>query len=410
MYASPFDIMKNSKRGILGRVLVICLAVFCGAWGAAQAQSNQVDLDISVAPEVAAAQTLGLTNLGVSRTGAGERLVTIVMRNNEGQDLKDLYFAIDISTGKRGLIVDLDQEQGRPFTLPPTTIVTDNNSLQDGISGIKESIHFESDPLTSQGEDLINSLEGSTELPQDTYQVTVYIYQGNNGRNGGELMAKKTISLGGRSTGGGLEIFLLTPGGTLGSDARIQNEYPEFNWDGSSQVDYRLLVVEDNGDGSAESLMQGAQSTEPVIVNDRSGTGSLLSYENVDVIVSNQTNYPFPSSGVQPLRQGKTYFWQVIAQVKTPSGVNQVYSDIWSFKLGGAGNANGGAVEISSRQMQQLIKVIGQEEFKRLKEEGYQLQTIQYDGQNFQGSAAGNALVAFLRRLSNNEVKIISRQ
>ncbi|MGM0587314.1 MAG: hypothetical protein ACQETE_02770 [Bacteroidota bacterium] len=402
---------KTLRNGWGIALLLAFLAT--GWWGGSPnlLLAQDVSLDVTLAPEVESAQVLGLSNLGVSRTGAGDRLVTLAIRNETNQKLENLYFSIDISSGKRGLLVDLDQRSNSPFSLDPNqTIVTDNNSVQDGIAGIEESIKFESNPLTAEGESLINSLEGSTQLPPDTYQVTVAIYQGGNGRSNGTKLTSSTVTLGGRSTGGGLEIYLLTPGDVIGSNAKIQNAYPEFNWDGSNQVKYRLVVVEKDANESPEALIQGALSSDPIIVDGSPGSGSLLSYENLDVLVSNTTNYQYPSSGVQPLKQGKSYYWQIIAQVTTPDGVNEIFSDIWSFKLVGSGGPEGNGIQLSNETEQKIIQLIGQERFNQLESQGYSLQSIQYNGQRFQGVAAENALNAFLNRLANGELNVISSQ
>jgi hypothetical protein len=408
---------RTSKYGylpILGGLL--CL-FFISAPYDGVAQTDKITLEVNLAPKVESAQILSITNLGVSRTGQGEKLVTFSFQNESvdadgrPKSLNELYFAVDITSSKYGNLVDLDQRNNQPFSMRPNQrVITNNNSLQDGVPGINESIRFMDDPLTSQGEELINSLEGQTQLPQDVYQVTVAIYHGANARSGGQKLASQTVTLGGQAAGGDTQIYLITPGGVRGTGSAIQTDRPTFYWDGSSQLTYRLLVVENDEEqgGSAETLISNAAGTDPNRIGDRPGSGELNGAERLDAIVENATSYQYPVPGAIPLEAGKEYFWQVRTEISTPTEAKVITSEIWSFTLAEDDGNGQPAVQISERNLQQLIRVVGQERFKRLQEDGYKFQAVEYDGQQYQAAAAGNALSAFLNRLSNEEITIVN--
>lgn len=237
---------------------------------------------------------------------------------------------------------------------------TNNDLANERIPGIDQDIKF-SGGLTPEGDEFFENLSGSTTLPKDIYTIEVIIFRVTNA-NGRQDLASSVIEIGGGATSSfdESEIYLKTPGDILGSPAEITNPYPQFSWEGANNVKYRLLVVEDNGEDSPESLLQSAKSSSPTDEG-----GSLLEFEHLDVTV-NRTNFQYPSSGAQPLKQGFTYHWRVLTSIRSSGDIEELSSEIWSFTLA-SGSQAADSPPISKEVEEAIIELIGQDAFMRLK-------------------------------------------
>jgi len=371
-------------------------------------QQSNISLQVNAQPSLTNAQILSLASLGIDRKGRGQTLATLVLRNNRPVRAENLYFNIFVRSSRIGLIAQALQIPEMPFSLPANKIITTNNNMiQDGISGISEELNFNS-RLTSQGENFINSLKGSTRLPNDIYTLEIIISEGNNIQNGGVEIARASTIIGGSSpTAETQDLFLRYPGDVLGQEAIIFNQLPEFNWNNEPGIEYRLLVVEKNGVDSPEALLQNAKSTKPTLVQEQIGEGSLLEFENVDAIVD-KGSFQMPPNGVQKLTPGNTYYWRVIAIIEGAGQQQEINSEIWEFTV--ASRETGDNEQINAALAERLKTILGDDVYSQLKKEGYHLESIELNGQTFSGQSLPAQLQKFINRINNGEITTVIEQ
>lgn len=359
----------------------------------------QLSMDVEVDEVLSNAQSINIQTL-VANNGKGPNLFRMYLQNNSSEYINDLYFRIVIESDKIGRIVEIEQLSGQPFSLNPNQqVFATNNNIGDGLPGVEEVIQFDGE-FTPQGEEFVNDLQGSTRLPADTYQIMIEIYQGSVG---GEQLARASAEIGANIVEDTRDFYLLSPGDVVGSDAMISNSYPNFQWQGATGTNYRLIVVESKSNDSPQSLMDGAQSTEPIQSTGSSAGGSLVDYEMLDV-VTNQSSFQYPNSGVQNLKPGKTYYWRIISQLESSGGVDARESEIWSFTL--RDGRDSGAVQRSSEATRALRQLLG-DRLQNITEEGYSFQSIQVQGQVFQGGQALQKLMELDRRAQQGDVSIV---
>ncbi|NBW71034.1 MAG: hypothetical protein EBR32_06490, partial [Bacteroidetes bacterium] len=268
------------------------------------------------------------------------------------------------------------------------------------IPGISDKMKFDGG-LTTTGENFIEDISGTT-LPNDQYTFSVRIYQVEaDGRR--VLLASDMIQLGGNASEGGvvdeLTILLRTPGDLVGAEAAITNPIPQLSWEGDASLNYRVLVVARGGTDSPESLLESAKSSEPT----NSG-GSLLQFEYLDLnVVGNSLQYP--STGVQALVPGQTYYWQVLTSISSALGANEVVSEIWEFTLVDPGN-EANVVEVDQETVNALIQLIGQDTYNLLAESGYSFENIEIDGQIFSGIVGVQKILELIEKFQNGDVVI----
>lgn len=363
--------------------------------------AQQVSLDVEPSAILENAQVLSVSGLGISTDGSGPVIMSLTMENLTGERIDNLFLEIIVSAAKQGNIVEYTQDSDRPFSLRPfqSVYITNNNLANETFPGIEESVSF-SGGLTSAGDDLIGNLSGSTTLPRDTYAIEINLFKMTDAGGRTNIASDAAEIGGGRNVGASVEeseIYLKVPGDVLGSEAEITNPYPQFSWEGQNNVSYRLLVVEQNPQDNPESLLQSAKSSNPF-----SEGGSLLEFENLDVIVEG-TSYQFPSSGAQPLEEGKTYFWRVITTIQSSGDTEEISSEIWNFTLKNQSQPTPDT-PVSDELEEVIVELIGQESYRRLSESGFELESIEYDGQQFTGMAATMKLEELLQKIRDEEL------
>ncbi len=364
------------------------------------AQSEVLTLDITLSPALENAQVLGLTSLGVDNRGSGPVLFSGSLVNNTNEKLDNLFFEFLIQSGNVGVIAKLTQQAAYPFTLDPGQVVFgDNNDIvNEKLPGVEETMRFDGG-LTPEGEDFIENLGGSTTLPSDFYTFTITVFQVTNAL-GKEVLATQTVELGGSDDGVVVDektILLKNPGDVIGADVNITNPFPQFSWEGDAANTYRLLVVRANGQDSPESLIEIARSSEPT-----NESGSLQQFENLDLTTIGNT-IQYPSSGVQALQPGQTYYWQVSTEVQTAIDAEIFTSEIWTFKLANPGE-NTTLVEIDQDAFDALIALIGEEEYATLTESGYAFESIEINNQIVSGATAIQLLTEIIQKIDDGDI------
>lgn len=363
----------------------------------AEAQSTKVNFEISPGAALENADILSLTSLGIDKSGAGPVLISGILENQTNELLDNLYFEIDVTASRYGIIVELDQNPGNPFSLDPfqSIYATNNDLAAERIPGIEEQLTF-SGGLTPEGEEFVNNLEGSTTLPTDIYSVQITLYQVTS--SGRINLSTAVAEIGKAKSFESAEIYLKSPGDVIGSGAVITSDFPQFSWEGEAGTKYRLLVVQSNGQDSPESLMESAKSSPP-----SNQGGSLLSFENLDVQVEGDS-YQFPASGAQKLEPNKEYYWRVLTTLQTSSGTEERSSEIWSFRLAAQENEGTVQVPMSDEVNEVMTMLLGDSQFSGLAEQGFALEGIEIDGMVLTGPAAARMLEEILRKIRDGKI------
>jgi len=366
------------------------------------AQSDKVTLEFSLSPVLEQAQVLGLSSLGVDTEGGGPVIISGSLVNNTTERLENLYFEFDVEAASYGVLARIRQQAAYPFSLNPGQVVfaTNNDIQNEEIPGISDRMKFDGG-LTSIGENFVEDLSGTT-LPNDQYSFAVRIYQvTEEGRR--ELLANETIQLGGNISEGGvvdeLTILLRTPGDLVGAEAAITNPIPQLSWEGDASLNYRVLVVSDNGADSPESLLESAKSSEATDMG-----GSLLQFEYLDQNIRGNS-LQYPTNGVQALVPGQTYYWQVVTSMNTALGTNEVVSEIWEFTLVDPGSESN-VVEVDQETVQAIVQLIGQDTYNLLIETGYSFENIEIDGQVYTGIVGVQKILELIDKFQNGDLVI----
>ena len=365
------------------------------------ASAQNVTLNVEPSPVLENSQTLSLTGLGINAEGQGPVLVSATIENLSDESIDNLYLELIASAGKVGTLVELTQSASQPFSLKPFQSVyfTNNDLANERIPGIPGRITF-TGGLTTEGDNFLSDLSGSATLPRDTYSLELILFRVTDAQGRDDLARDVAEIGGGNMMAASFEegsIYLKTPGDIVGTAAEITNPFPQFSWEGENNIAYRLLVVEEKGQDSPESLLASAKSSPPI-----ENGGSLLVFENLDVIVE-ANSFQFPSSGVQPLERGKKYYWQVVTTLQSSGDTEEVSSEIWSFVLKEVSEATATA-PISAEVQRAIERLIGENAYQRLRDRGFTLESIQYDGQNFTGPAASIKLQELLQKIRDEKI------
>jgi len=373
------------------------------------AQVNSgIELELRGEPILTKSQMIELVTLTLDQSGQGARVFNFTIVNTS-QNISDaLFIELVVTASRFGVIAETSQRIETPFRMQPgQAILGDNNNIaQSRLPGIQNEVRFRGN-ITGNGEDFLNSLEGSSTLPVDVYRITMNIFSDANSTNGGTLVASETIVIGENLSDDDVSIFLLAPGDVAGSGMSISNPFPEFRWEGRPDQQYRLVVVNKSEGESPETLIQSALSTNPAA---RNGAANLLQFENLDVELEG-TSFQFPTTGAQPLRGGEGYYWQVFATLRTSKGEEVRSSEIWEFSL--AGRDGGGLeqagqdqlVELDDEIFALLSAILGEEKALELKENNYRLDSIELDENQYTGETAKNELEELLEKLRDGKLK-----
>jgi hypothetical protein len=363
-----------------------------------KAQNQVLEVELEVSDVLANSQFIGLTNLGLDNEGRGPILVRGYIQNLTNDVIGDLHLEVKVFAGKIGEIVNVTTRPGFPFSLQPmqSVYVTNNTLSEDGVPGISENVKFDGG-LTTEGDQFIENLDGSTTLPADIYSIEVIIFKQTN-ETGRVDLVSTTAEIGGAvPVSESVDFFLRTPGDVTDANVEITNPYPQFSWEGEQGIEYRLLVVKSSDTDSPESLLQSARSSAPPAEG-----GSLLQFENLDIKVTGEA-FQYPSSGAQPLEPGQTYFWQLSTSIQSGVNFEERTSEIWSFKLSEPETTDD-TIVITEETKKAIVNLVGNGRFENLVSSGFTVQSFQIDGVTYSGAQASIILAELLRKIEAGEI------
>lgn len=382
---------------------VICFVPGLNVYAQGQCDAPNVDFRIDLMPTLENAQELGLATLGLDSEGKGPVLGSVSLQNLEDSLISNLYLEFSIEAAKKGVIIAFKQKIINPFTLDPRQLVyvTNNNITDDAIPGVEETVSFEE--VENNVDEFFEDLDDVSTLPTDVYTVNAVLFRNTN-LCGRQELASAMAEIGGEAfVSEEQDIFLRTPGDVIDGNVEITNPFPQFSWEGEAGIEYRLIVVNDNGQDSPETLIQGALSTAPFTAG-----GALLEFENLDVTLTGNT-FQYPSSGALPLEEGQTYYWQVIATLQTGNSTEDRSSEVWSFVLAKAESGEP-AVVINDEIRETLVSFLGEDIYNQLKEAGFSLQNIEIDGVIMSGPQATIKLAEILQKIEDGDIIIGENQ
>lgn len=377
---------------------IIILFFWTGIFGGELlAQTSNISLEVDVEPLLIDAQLIQVGIFTFDSGGRGERFMNMYMQNNSGSTVDGLHLNISLSSQRAGTILNYQQEASKSFSLSPgqSFFISNNDLARQRLPGVEEELRFVLD-WTSSGLNFLNRLEGRRYIPSDEYTISVELFQDNS------PVESSSITFGGQMLESEPDVVLFTPGEFIGMNVIINNPYPEFRWEGPRDVAYRVILVEEQQGDNPETLIQNAKSTSATRIG---GTPGLLDFEMMDVMVDEQS-LQYPLSGVQPLRDGKKYYWQVFSIIETASNQEETASEIWSFRFGSSDESDGLANR-DDELFRVLEMIVGYDTARELQAGNYDLESIDQDGQEFYGEMAKEELILLIEKVQAGEAKIL---
>jgi hypothetical protein len=127
-------------------------------------------------------------------------------------------------------------------------------------------------------------------------------------------------------------ITLESPGGALSdtTDNLLYTNFPIFQWSsGPPCTGFETYIRVAQFDSDVHSGLEDAIEDQRV----------LPSNQNEDwELIDNVNSFQYPFSGAYPLEAGNVYCWQIRITLPTTSGTKDMFSPIYAFKIGQAGN------------------------------------------------------------------------
>lgn len=355
---------------------------------------DRVDVSLFLDSRITEAQTVTMADLNISTTGRGSNIMFLRLENLENQRLEDLYLYIFVESSRDDVLAEFDQSSGQPFSLDARQAAQgNNNQFQSGFPGIRESINLDGD-LTNNGEKLL----GQGRLPSAIYTINVSVYQGNNRVDGGRLVGQSIAQFEVGGDGDDVDILMLTPGANLGEDGTVPVRRPFFSWSGGGTDNYRLIVVESDDGESPESLLNQAYQSDP---------DAQLDFKMFDRRLQ-QTEITYPAAGARQLRGGETYFWQVFAEIRTPSGREVRSSEIWEFTV--VARQDEGSGDQNTQQIAEILQqLLSDEDIDELLNGGYALTSLQVDGVVYRQEQALSQLYQLINLVESGDLELMVR-
>lgn len=366
------------------------------------AQNNSgISVSLTLSERIVNAEVLNLGDLAIEvlNGGSSEPLFWFSVSNNSSTQQNNLQVEIEVVSTSKGRLVYAISDAPGVGLRSGATVAVNSNQVNDPITGFVGTLSLSMDIdeiLSDDGRDIYNA--GGT-LPDDVYNINVRVLQ-----NGTEVASAVQL-LGVKPQQNVIDFFLLQPGNAVGSNATIVSTNPNFRWDGARNAQFRLIVVEKepDRDESPEGLIQTALSSDPTIVNGIGQASTLLDFEIVDAVV-NGNDFTLPPQGVQKLRQGSLYYWQIYYISETSDGNQLIPSTIWEFRVSKPGETEASR-EINKEFFAKLATIIGSDIAEDLQNTGFQLVSIDYKGSQVMGPQMIQVVDEIIRKFQSGEYK-----
>lgn len=262
-------------------------------------------------------------------------LLSIVLQNGAaGEQTVVLALTISMERPRQAVVV---RGETAPFVLREPLRRITNRDIASGDGDVA----FADYEFGGPAGDLRDRILETGRLPAGTYRFAVEVRTPQ-----GVVLDRAELR---REVVNPTRLELLGPGAPFGEPPPVvTSPSPRFLWTAGAGLvagggPYRLRVVRADGAASAEEAMQGFAAWE-------------------DVTDATSAVYPGSSAALR-LEPGATYAWQVVREVRTSGGVDELESPIYWFRM--AGTAQGitatgdPATDAVSRQIRRLAELLG---------------------------------------------------
>lgn len=246
--------------------------------------------------------------------------------------------------------IELVSGQTLPFSISPGLLRITNQNLFSETDPYRLSSYDLNNEATDK---LINQLLASGKLPTGDYRFLLSV----NDMDGVTVQIDQTELLYNITNSGSID--LISPGYPVdeGDIRHIYTTLPFFRWESDAQ-NFTIRICEKlETNASPEDVMNNEPRLEMDVQN------SFLQY---------------PATGAYLLEEGKTYYWQVWALVNTSSGLVDIASEIWGFKI--LNLTSGSNVFEQSHIMNVLRTILGDEVVDELFKDGGELCNHSFSG------------------------------
>jgi hypothetical protein len=243
-----------------------------------------------------------------------------------------------------------------PFMIqayPAQIYLTSQNILSEG-----EQYSIQNYDIGDTADELANAILAQGKLPTGVYQFFVEVDYEKNNISQRAVFDEEIINICISTT-----LDLISPGqpAESGELMEIYTTLPFFLWH-SAATEFRITVCEKL---AINTSPQDVMNNEPRL-------------QTTITVLPNQTFFQYPASGVWPLEQGKTYYWQIVAITESSSGPVELESEIWGFKIA---NISGGMLSIYHQQLLNLLLLfLNDGDVRSLFENGGELENFLFTG------------------------------
>ena len=262
--------------------------------------SSEVQVTLELFPAMQNARMLFLSDFDLLQLGNGPLLFRISMINTSSGP-KSLIGKFSVETANLGILFT---GETKPFTLPVGTTFLTNQDLFTKQKEFSLS-HYNFEDAADQ---LREAILQTGKLPTDRYDFKWEIFEVENNTN----HDSKTESL---FIDNPTRLDLISPGTEATSNFLpiLFTTFPYFRWE-SNTAEFRLKVCEK-------------------LPHNRTPEDAMNNTPRLETKIINNNFFQYPSAGTWNLEEGKTYFWQVFATIKTASGSYEIPSEIWGFQI-----------------------------------------------------------------------------
>jgi hypothetical protein len=293
-------------------------------------------LSINAFLSVPSGSVIYLSDFNITSSGSSAQIFSLAISSTPASSVT-LEFIM--SSAKYN--ADIIEAKTDPFDLGPEGRTFDNRLFGSGTAGITiDYLRFN----TQIANELQNAILRTGRLPDDTYTILLRLASVDNPVNSVQQTLPLEIS-------NPTTLSLVSPGSNAGSGEcyELYTTLPLFQWD-SNADQFEITICEQlPTNGTPEDVMQNRPRVQARLINGVHFTG--------------KPSFLYPTSGVLPLQEGHTYYWQVAGIVNSPSGEIRLPSEIWCFKLAELGGAG---ANYSLQQILSLLSGIGGGEIEAL--------------------------------------------
>jgi len=359
------------------RTSLLAITLVFGLMTTSPTLSQVLTIDASLG--IPSGSVIFLSDLNITTSGILSNLLQVTITANPAAEVT-LAFAFE--SDKFGRILEATS---KPFTLNGS-LTFDNRVFASG--GSFDII--KNDPSKFRAyriNDLIEEITRTGRLPDDQYRFILQLLPTNPSIPPDQTTVPLDIS-------NPTTLSLVSPGGVAGGSEcyELFTTLPLFQWDSNADR-FEITICEQLPTNSTpEDVMQNQPRVQMTLVS------------GIDFV--GKPSFLYPASGVLPLQEGHTYYWQVNGIVDSPSGQVRLPSEIWCFNLASLGNPGTG---LSSQQLlNALVNALGGGDFDSLFAAGGPLEgysptgVIMLDGKRVDMAA----LMQFLNQFKNGSRKV----